>query len=56
MVNKNSKSITLPKFEIQPSRAGRASPSENPSDQPCQPLENPGGPSSFTWMNPFSMT
>ena len=30
----------------------RASPSGNPSEQPCQPLENPVHPSSFTRINP----
>ena len=29
-----------------------ASPSGNPSEQPCQPSENPVHPSSFTWINP----
>ena len=31
----------------------RASPSGDPSEQPCQPLENPVYPSSFTWINPL---
>ena len=31
----------------------RASPSVNPSEQPCQPSENPVHPYSFTWINPF---
>ena len=31
----------------------RASPSGNPSEQPCQPSENPVHPSSFTWINPL---
>ena len=30
-----------------------ASPSGNPSEQPCHPTENPVHPSSFTWINPF---
>ena len=32
----------------------RASPSGNPSEQPCQPSENPVLPSSFTQINPNS--
>ena len=42
-------------------RAGRAAPRDfpralplgNPWEQPCQPLENPVRPSSFTWINPI---
>ena len=33
----------------------RASPSGNPSEQPCQPLENPAHASSFTWINPVPL-
>ena len=31
----------------------RALPSANPSEQPCQPSENPFHTSSFTWINPY---
>ena len=31
----------------------RTLPSGNPSEQPCQPEENPVHPSSFTWINPL---
>ena len=31
----------------------RALPSGNPSEQPCQPSENPVHPSSFNWINPI---
>ena len=39
--------------------AGRAAPRDfpwalplrNPSEQPCQPSDNPAYPSSFTWIN-----
>ena len=30
-------------------------PMEIPWEQPCQPSENPVHPSSFTWINPFSI-
>ena len=33
----------------------RASPSGNPSEKPCQPLENSVHPSSFTRINPISL-
>ena len=44
-------------------QAGRAAPWDfsmalpngNPSEQPCQPSENPIHPSSLTWTNPFSI-